>query len=174
MAVREELVVNSVKFLQDPSVSVVPLDHRAAFLREKSLTDAEIAESFRRLGLAVPASLPAAIAPPPTLPPPAPPAGPSMFIKVLQWLALTGVGAGAYHLWAKPALPQSPLPPAVEEEEEGEDEEEDAVSALGSSLVQRLEESNRCSHALYCCPILLRTCRAPCDRYARTWTLVSP
>eukprot|EP00164_Ancoracysta_twista_P003735 GFYU01005008.1.p1 GENE.GFYU01005008.1~~GFYU01005008.1.p1 ORF type:complete len:533 (-),score=112.70 GFYU01005008.1:80-1636(-) len=54
---REDQIGNAVKFLSHPSVSSSPEQNKKDFLRKKGLTDAEIAEAFRRVG---PGTTPAA------------------------------------------------------------------------------------------------------------------
>ena len=49
-AIREDLVVTAVKFLQNVKVSNSPLEMRRTFLIKKGLSEAEITEAFTRLG----------------------------------------------------------------------------------------------------------------------------
>ena len=49
-AIREDLVVTAVKFLQNLKVSSSPLEMKRTFLIKKGLSEAEITEAFTRLG----------------------------------------------------------------------------------------------------------------------------
>ena len=49
-AIREDLVVTAVKFLQNVKVSNSPLEMKRTFLMKKGLSEAEISEAFTRLG----------------------------------------------------------------------------------------------------------------------------
>ena len=55
-AVREEMVGNAVQFLKHPKVAGAGSEEKRTFLRNKGLTEAEIAEAERRAG--VPAGVP--------------------------------------------------------------------------------------------------------------------
>ncbi|KAK6595055.1 peroxisomal membrane anchor protein [Botrytis cinerea] len=48
MAIREDLVVSAVSYLQDPSVSASPLENRIAFLQSKNLTQEEVDAALGR------------------------------------------------------------------------------------------------------------------------------
>lgn len=127
---RDEFVANGVAFLQHPSVATVSYEHRAAFLREKGLTDEEIADAFRRINVPVPALTNVRLSP---VPAPEPASSSSWFTTLLQWALAAGVGASAYHVLAPPAsaAPTPALPPS----DAGLEEELDVLG--------RLEESNR-------------------------------
>ena len=55
MALREDLLANAVGFLQHPRVVGSQEADKRAFLERKGLTEAEIAEAFRRAPAASPA-----------------------------------------------------------------------------------------------------------------------
>ena len=62
--VREDLVDGAVTFLQDPSVSTAPLEHKVSFLRSKNLTQEEIDASLARVGQSPTAQSPQQAPPP--------------------------------------------------------------------------------------------------------------
>ncbi|XP_065842547.1 peroxisomal membrane protein PEX14-like [Oscarella lobularis] len=51
IASREELVETAIKFLRNPKVTNTPLTQRKAFLKKKGLSDAEIGEALKRVGI---------------------------------------------------------------------------------------------------------------------------
>ncbi|KAI1177977.1 peroxisomal membrane anchor protein conserved region-domain-containing protein [Nemania sp. FL0916] len=67
MAIREDIVVSAVSFLQDPNVISSPIENKLSFLRSKNLTQEEIDAAFARAGGS---------------PPPAPPATPSRAVSL--------------------------------------------------------------------------------------------
>jgi hypothetical protein len=126
---RDELIASAVTFLQHASVSSISGEHKAAFLREKGLSEVEITEAFRRLGLPVPtASVSVSAAPAP-----APPSS-SFIMSALKWIAAAGVGASAYRFLAGPAvtapLTVAPLAPAA-------DSSDDEVDIAEPARVER-------------------------------------
>ncbi|CAD5119195.1 DgyrCDS7831 [Dimorphilus gyrociliatus] len=62
---RDHLVQNAVKFLQNPQVTGSPMEHKKAFLLKKGLTNEEIDEAVSRANVPQQAVAPVYIQPPP-------------------------------------------------------------------------------------------------------------
>lgn len=56
MAIREDIVVSAISFLQDPNVISSPIENKLSFLRAKNLTQEEIDAAFARAGGSPPPS----------------------------------------------------------------------------------------------------------------------
>jgi hypothetical protein len=95
MSVRPALVSNAVAFLQHPSVSSISSENRASFLREKGLSEQEIAESFRQVNLAPPAPIQTIDSGAGT--------SRSTVVQVLQWIGVAGAAVAAGRWWSRQA-----------------------------------------------------------------------
>jgi hypothetical protein len=128
---REELVAAAVAFLQHASVGSISPEQKAAFIREKGLTDVEVAEAFRRVSLPVPV-----IAPVPVTPAPVPASSSSPILSLLKWIAAAGLGAGLFRYMAGYPSPAAPLAtPSSTPHRASDSDDDDDLS--GASRIER-------------------------------------
>ncbi|KAK6594197.1 peroxisomal membrane anchor protein [Botrytis cinerea] len=143
MAIREDLVVSAVTFLQDPSVSASPLENRIAFLQSKNLTQEEVDAA---LGRASGEQSPAPqnysnYAPQQQVPPP--PEVPKRDWR--DWFIMAtvtgGIGYGAYFLAKRYIYPviAPPTPPQLEQDKKEIDDSFEKAFSLLDQLAKDTE-----------------------------------